>query len=96
MCIHYCNIVFVENTIFIIIQSDDPLNQLIPHLFLHPICEMQSTVIHEFYAHWARLPVLADCFLQKTKAGAIKVGIVGHRKAVDKITLTKFINAVLK
>ncbi|MBL6933770.1 MAG: adenylyltransferase/cytidyltransferase family protein [Rhodospirillales bacterium] len=29
-------------------------------------------------------------------AGAIKVGIVGHRKAVDKITLTKFINAVLK
>ncbi len=29
-------------------------------------------------------------------AGAIKVGIVGHRKAVDKITLTKFITAVLK
>lgn len=29
-------------------------------------------------------------------AGAITVGIVGHRKAVDKITLTKFINAVLK
>ncbi len=29
-------------------------------------------------------------------AGAIKVGIVGHRKAVDKITLTKFITAILK
>ena len=29
-------------------------------------------------------------------AGAIKVGIVGHRKAVEKVTLTKFVTAILK
>ncbi len=29
-------------------------------------------------------------------AGAIKVGIVGHRKAVEKVTLIKFITAILK
>jgi hypothetical protein len=29
-------------------------------------------------------------------AGAIKVGIVGHRKAVEKIPLIKFVTGILK
>jgi sugar/nucleoside kinase (ribokinase family) len=29
-------------------------------------------------------------------AGAIKVGIVGHRQSVEKIPLMKFVNALLK